>query len=142
MNKITRRVLCFLLCVGVFVGSLSGGTRTSPRSSQALQAGQAGDVVPGVVIVKFKRGFTAPSGALQKGTNAVLEAMRTPPPAKLTCRRFTLRQSTGISIRAPSPGSSARCRKWNTLSQNMSTTSATYQTMRTTLQTSNSTSTG
>jgi subtilisin family serine protease len=76
MNKFTRGVLCSLLCIGVFFGSLSGGTRTSPRSSQVPQAGAPGEVVPGVVIVKFKRGFTAPSGALQKGSNAVLEAMR------------------------------------------------------------------
>ena len=76
MKKMMRILLCALLALVVVGGSAPAAARSSARSAELRQAATIDEVVPGVVVVKFKRGFSVPSGALRKGSNAVLEAMR------------------------------------------------------------------
>ena len=76
MKNIAGVFLLVLIDALLSQSIFAGGAKMSSQSTRSTVVQQTGEVVPGVVVVKFKRGYSLPEGALQQSTGVLPEAMR------------------------------------------------------------------
>ena len=101
MLKIIGRSLIFASLGSLPLQSgLNAQANTPSKSAPTPAVDQKEEVVPGIVVVKFKRGYSVPGGIVQKSSNILLEQLREQGVMSLTSPFKTVRTLSDQDIAA------------------------------------------